>query len=53
MARAGFPPTIALGSTSRVTTLPAATIAPSPIVTPFSTIEPNPIHTFDAIITAA
>ena len=33
MNRAGFPPTMEFSPTSPVTTLPAATIAPSPIVT--------------------
>ena len=34
MTLAGTPPTIVLGSTSLVTTAPAATTAPSPMVTP-------------------
>jgi hypothetical protein len=32
-SRAGLPPTTVKGSTSRTTTLPAAIVAPSPIVT--------------------
>ena len=43
---AGTPPTIVFGSTSFVTTAPAATTAPSPIVTPASTVALDPIHTF-------
>ena len=35
---AGTPPTIVLGATSLVTTAPAATMAPSPMVTPCSTV---------------
>ena len=42
---AGFPPTIAYGGTSFVTTAPAAIIAPFPMVTPEHIIAPNPIQT--------
>lgn len=41
---AGFPATTCQGGTSRVTTEPAPTIAPSPIVTPFRMIERAPIQ---------
>ena len=34
ITRAGIPPTMVNGATSFVTTAPAATTAPSPIVTP-------------------
>ena len=37
--RAGFPVTIAIGGTSRVTTEPAPTIAFSPMVSPGSTVH--------------
>ena len=37
---AGTPPTTAPGATSRVTTLPAATSAPSPMVTPLRMVQP-------------
>src|SRR6266852_3010989 len=40
---AGFPATIAFGGTSFVTTLPAPTIAFSPIVTLHKIVEPEPI----------
>ena len=43
---AGTPPTIVFGSTSFVTTAPAATTAPSPIVTPARTVALAPLHTF-------
>src|SRR5436189_4174527 len=48
---AGFPPTIVNGSTLLVTTLPAATTAPSPTVTPFKIIELKPIQHLFSIIT--
>ena len=35
---AGTPPTMVLGATSLVTTAPAATTAPSPMVTPAKTV---------------
>src|SRR5260221_7137581 len=41
--RAGFPVTMAFAGTSFVTTLPAPTIAFSPIVTLQSTVAPDPI----------
>ena len=41
--RAGFPTTIALGGTSRVTTAPAPTIAAVPIVTPGRIVAFAPI----------
>src|SRR6476660_10146405 len=40
--RAGFPATTAKAGTSFTTTAPAATMAPSPIVTPFKTWTPCP-----------
>ena len=47
---AGLPPTIAKGGTSFVTTEPAATIAPSPILT-FPTINTLfPSHTQSPIV---
>lgn len=53
MIRAGFPATIIHGGTSFVTTEPAPTIAPSPMITPFSMIELNPIHALSQIFTGA
>src|SRR5262245_11051939 len=44
MARAGFPATTVRGGTVRVTTLPAATTARSPISTPFRIEALKPIH---------
>lgn len=41
---AGTPPTTVRGATSRVTTAPAATTAPSPMVTPGSTVTFDPSH---------
>src|SRR5579871_540290 len=49
--RAGTPPTMVSGATSRVTTAPAAITAPRPIVTPGMTIAPAPIHTWSWIVT--
>ena len=46
MSFAGTPPTTMLGGTSFVTTAPAATIAPSPMVTPGVMVALAPIHTF-------
>ena len=43
---AGLPNTVTLGGTSRVTTLPAPTMASSPILTPGRMIVPPPIQTF-------
>ena len=43
--RAGTPPTIVRGSTSCVTTAPAATTAPSPMVTPCRIVAFDPIQT--------
>ena len=43
---AGLPITVTLGGTSRVTTLPAPTMASSPILTPGRMIVPPPIQTF-------
>src|SRR5450755_4276244 len=51
MTRAGLPATSALLGTSEVTTLPAATTAPSPIVTPARTVAPVPIHTWSPMVT--
>jgi len=48
---AGFPATIVQGGTSFVTTDPAPTIEPSPIVTPFKIIELKPIQTLLHIFT--
>ena len=48
---AGFPATIAKGGTSLVTTAPAATIAPRPILTPFKTVDLKPIQTSSSITT--
>lgn len=45
MIFAGFPPTIAYGGTSLVTTAPAATIAPSPISIGPTNRALFPIHT--------
>lgn len=42
---AGTPPTIVLGATSLVTTVSAATTAPSPTVTPASMVAFEPIQT--------
>lgn len=42
MTRAGLPATTQSGGTSLVTTLPAPTTEPSPIVMPGSTITPPP-----------
>jgi len=42
---AGTPPTIANSETSEVTTAPAATIAPFPILTPGKIIALGPIKT--------
>ena len=46
ITRAGTPPTTMSGGTSFVTTAPAATMAPSPMVTPGVTVALAPIHTF-------
>src|SRR5260370_17667940 len=43
LRRAGFPTTMAFAGTSLVTTLPAPTIAFSPIVTPERIVTPEPI----------
>jgi hypothetical protein len=40
---AGFPATVARAGTSRVTTLPAPTKAPSPIVIPPKRVVPEPM----------
>jgi len=50
---AGLPPTIVQGSTSLVTTLPASTIAPSPIVTPGIIIALEKTKTLSSILTGA
>jgi len=42
---AGTPATIVSGGTSRVTTAPAPTIAPSPMWTPGTTVTDAPNHT--------
>ena len=51
MTRAGTPPTVAPGGTSRVTTAPAPTVAPSPIVTPPSTTARWPRNTPSPMVT--
>ena len=53
MIRAGLPATIVHGGTSFVTTEPAPTTAPSPIVTPFKIIQLKPIQTLLDIFTGA
>lgn len=50
---AGLPATSENGKTSCVTTEPAATTAPSPMVTPFKIRELHPIHTFFPMTTGA
>ena len=45
MSLAGTPPTTMLGGTSFVTTAPAASMTPSPMVTPGVTVALAPIHT--------
>src|SRR6478609_5310653 len=45
MTRAGTPPTVAPGGTLRVTTAPAPTVAPSPMVTPPRTTARWPTNT--------
>ena len=47
---AGFPATKVSGGTSFVTTLPAATMALSPIVTPGQITTPPPIHQSSPIV---
>lgn len=49
MTRAGTPTTLALGATSRVTTLPAPTTALRPIVTPSRILAPAPIQILSSI----
>ena len=51
MTRAGTPIASAPSGTSELTTLPAATTAPRPIVTPFCTRAPVPIQTWSPIVT--
>lgn len=46
-----MPATIQYGSTSFVTTAPAATTAPSPICTPCKIIEFGPIQALSSILT--
>ena len=53
MTFAGTPATIANGGTSRVTTAPAATTAPRPIVTPGRTVTRDAIHTWSSMVTVA
>ena len=53
MILAGLPPTNEYGGTLLVTTLPAATIVPSPTVTPFKIIAFAPIHTLSSITTGS
>ena len=48
---AGLPATVAPAATSRVTTLPAPTIAPSPMLTPGNRIAAPPIQTCSPIST--
>ena len=49
--RAGLPTTVVPGGTFRVPTLPAPTMASSPMLTPGRTIAPPPIQTFRPIRT--
>src|SRR3954447_21291981 len=51
--RAGTPATSVRGGTERVTSDPAATIAPSPISTPLSTVARDAIQTRSPIRTGA
>lgn len=51
--RAGTPATIVRAGTSRVTTEPAATTAPAPIVTPWVTTAAAPIQTSSSITIGA
>lgn len=53
MIRAGVPPAIARGGTFLVTTAPAATIAPSPMVTPLRMVARAPIQTLSPMMTGA
>ena len=53
MILAGIPPTTAYGGTSFVTTAPAATIEPSPSVTPLVITAPEPIQTLLPILMGA
>ncbi len=53
MTRAGMPATIAFGGTSFVTTAPAPTIAPSPMVTPGRITDFAPSQTSAPIVTGA
>jgi hypothetical protein len=49
--RAGLPATAAPSGTSRVTTLPAPTMALSPMRTPGRMIAPPPIQTLQPMLT--
>ena len=51
IGRAGTPPTIASGGTSRVTTAPAATTQPRPSVTPGRIVARVPIQTLSSMTT--
>ena len=48
---AGFPATMLYAGTSELTTDPAPTILPLPILTPFKIIERAPINTSSSIST--
>lgn len=49
--RAGFPKTSVFGGTSDITTAPAATMLPSPMVTPGMIMAARPIQTLSSITT--
>jgi len=53
MSLAGTPATTALAGTSLVPTASAPTIAPSPIVTPGTTVTAAPSHTLQPIVIGA
>src|SRR5262249_49388741 len=53
MIRAGVPPATVQSGTSLVTTDPAATTAPSPIVVPFHTMTLNPSQALSRMVTGA
>ncbi len=50
MTFAGFPPTIEKGGTLFTTTLPAATIDPRPMVTPFVMMQLLPTQTLSSSV---
>ncbi len=53
MTRAGVPATTLAAGTSEVTTAPAATMEPLPIVTPIMTTELAPMNTKSPMTTGA